>query len=181
MAHAVLVKNAVAAANVDSYLRYVKLVDDVDNGNVVRLIGGLSSVTGEDQVFLASTPITSYLSGVYMIAEEEIVETVVGTQVFRGIDPDVRNFYNRAGKIATAFRPHLGDIITITADGITGTPDITTNIYANAANTSYKLTAAASAGAGLALKLLKVTSIPFGTGNPITQRITAYRYEVVAV
>ena len=81
--------------------------------------------------------------GLWMAYEPEVVLTVSGSNQFKGIDHDVRNFTNLAGTPFTAFQPQVGDILTISADGITGT--IGTNTYAVATNAQYALAWAAAA------------------------------------
>ena len=82
-------------------------------------------------------------TGLWMAYSPEVVVTISGTNKFKGIDPDVRNFVNISGDVLSAFKPQVGDILTMTVDGITGT--ISTNTYAVAANGQYALAWAASA------------------------------------
>lgn len=83
-------------------------------------------------------------TGLYMAYSPEIVSVVTASgKVYKGIDPDPRDFTNLSGKVFDAFKPMVGDILTITADGITGT--IGTNTYAVATNAQYALSWAASA------------------------------------
>jgi len=94
MSHGVLIKNSVNNTD-NSLLRSVKCASDVDNGNVFRLIG-VSTIAGEGEVWNAATPITGGLSDLWMACEPEVVVTVSGTKQFKGINPDVRDFYNVA-------------------------------------------------------------------------------------
>lgn len=82
-------------------------------------------------------------TGLWMAYEPEVVVTVSGTKKYKGIDVDVRDFYTPSGEVFTAFKPQVGDILTFTADGITGSKS--TNTYAVAANGQYALAWAASA------------------------------------
>lgn len=83
-------------------------------------------------------------SGMWMAYEPEVVTIVTASgKQYKGIDPDPRDFYNIPGTPFTAFKPQVGDILTITADGITGT--ISTNTYAVATNGQYALSWASAA------------------------------------
>lgn len=84
-------------------------------------------------------------SGLWMAYEPEVVVTVTGTKKYKGINPDVRDFYNASGDVFTAFKPQVGDILTFTDDGITGTKS--TNTYIVATNGQYKLAWSATANA----------------------------------
>lgn len=83
-------------------------------------------------------------TGFWMAYSPEVVVTVSGSNKFKGIDPDVRNFTNLNGDVFSAFKPQIGDILTLTADGI-GTTAIGTNTFAVAKNGQYKLDWAATA------------------------------------
>lgn len=82
-------------------------------------------------------------SNLWMAYEPEIVTIVVNGKKFRGVDNDVRDFYNIAGTPFTAFKPQVGDLITITNDGLAGTKG--SNTFVVASNGSYQLTWAAAA------------------------------------
>ena len=43
-----------------------------------------------------------------MAAEPEVVLT---DEKYKGLDPDIRNFYNVSGTVYSAFKPQVGDII----------------------------------------------------------------------
>jgi hypothetical protein len=77
-------------------------------------------------------------TGLWMAYSPEIVTVTSGTKKYRGINPDPRDFTNLAGEVFTAFKPQVGDIITITADGI-GDTAIGSNTYAVAKDSQYKL------------------------------------------
>jgi hypothetical protein len=115
-----------------------------------------------------------------MVYEPELV----WTSSYRGLDPDVRNFYTVATKVFTVFKPELGDIVTLTADNlVTGTGAALAS-YAVATDTTGGLKLVWTSGwtsgtAVLALKCIGVTYISIGTGAIDNQRVTAYRFEVV--
>lgn len=81
--------------------------------------------------------------GLYMAYEPEVVVVTVNGKQYKGIDPDVRDFVNIAGNVFSAFKPQVGDILTISADGITGT--IGANTFAVATNAQYALAWATTA------------------------------------
>ena len=83
-------------------------------------------------------------TGMWMAYSPEIVDVVSASgKKYRNIDPDPRDFTNLSGTVFDAFRPQKGDIITMTAEGITGSK--ATGDYAVAANGQYALAWAAAA------------------------------------
>ena len=170
--HAILIQNSVQAQNIDALNRSVKGSADIDNGNVFNLLT-LSSVAGEGEVWIA-TAVDSAIKNIWMAAEPEVVMT--GN--YKGLDPDVRNFYNKSGDVFTAFKVKVGDIITLTAEAMSNAKS--TNTYVIPKENEYKLLWANAAGSGAALKLIATEYISIGTGLPTTQRVTAYKFEVVA-
>jgi hypothetical protein len=177
MSHGIVIQNAVQAMNIDTLNRSVKCADAIDNGFVFKLLN-LSAVSGEGEVWIASTPTSSAgLQNLWMAYEPEVVLTVSGTKQYKGINPDVRDFYNIAGSIFSAFQPQVADIITLTADDLGGS----LNAFAVATAADYKLNWAAGAVAGLSLKLLTTDYISIADGSIGNQRVVSYRFEVVAV
>jgi hypothetical protein len=177
--HGILIQNAVQALNIDALNRNVVGTADIDNGSVFSL-STLSTTAGEGEVWTAVQPATGAgLTNLWMAYEPEVVTTVSGTKKYKGINPDVRDFYNIAGDVFTAFKLQLGDIVTISADGLAGT--ISTNTYVVATNGDYKLTWAAAPVSGVSLKLIETTYISIADGSIGNQRTTAYRFEVVAL
>lgn len=176
MAHSVLIPEAIAATNVDSYNRSVVVSADIDNGNIL-VMGAKSSTSGESEVFSVSQP-ASALTHLWMAYSGD--EIVLTDARYKGLDPDPRNFFNASGKVFSAFKPQIGDIILITADGLTGTKS--TNQYVIAASGTYKLTWASGAISGLSFKLLSDQKyISLATGAIDTQRVRAYEFECVAI
>lgn len=84
----------------------------VQNGNVV-VLGGL--ITGAREVYTATTPAANTaLSAIVLVTTPEVLA-----------DERLKNlsdFRNEAGKIATGDKLFAGDIFSITAEGIEGTP-----------------------------------------------------------
>ena len=83
-------------------------------------------------------------TGMWMAYSPEIVtiETASG-KLYRGLSNDPRDFTNLGGYVFDAFKPQKGDIITLSADGITGSKS--TGDYAVATNGQYALAWAAAA------------------------------------
>jgi hypothetical protein len=99
---------------------------------------------GTQRVTAYQFEVTDNSSNLWMAYSPEVVTVVSETgKKYKGLTNDPREFTNLSGEVFDAFKPQVGDIITITADGITGT--IGTNTYAVAANGQYALAWAASA------------------------------------
>lgn len=179
MSHNILIQRAVAAKNIDSFNRSaVHATVDFDNGNVLSL-GAISATDGEGEVFSAAVPATATLAALWMVYTPEVVVTISGAKKFKGIDIDPQDFYVPALSIMDVFKPQVGDILTLTADGLAGTKS--TNTFVVATDASQKLTWNATAISGLSLKLLGDDYISLSTGTIGTQRVTAYKFEVAAV
>ena len=116
-----------------------------------------------------------------MVAEPPLakVTNADGTKSYLGLDPDPRDYIAAIGDVVSVIQLHLGDILVMSADAIAGT--ISTNQYAVATNADFQLNWAAAAVSGVSLKLLGTTYISIPDGTISTQRVTAYRLEVVAL
>lgn len=179
MAHNILIQRAVAAKNIDSLNRSaVHATEAFDNGNVLSL-GAISTTEGEGEVFSAAVPATATLAKLWMVYTPEVVVTVSGTKKFKGIDIDPQDFEVPALSIMDVFKPQIGDILTMTADGLAGTKS--TNTFVVATDASKKLTWNATAISGLSLLLLGDDYISLPAGTIGTQRVAAYKFEVVAI
>jgi hypothetical protein len=179
-----MIPSKVAALNIDSYVRSAVCAAALDNGNLVSLYGGqVTATAGQPEVWTAGQPATGVgLTHLWMVGEPEIVTVVSGNNKFRGIDYDPRNFYNAIGDVMTVFKLSVGDIFKITADGLSGSSS--TGNFIVAANGAYLWTWAASTAAGSACtaQLVNATdyiSIPDGSIG--TQRVLAYKFQVIAV
>ena len=171
MAHGIIQKDAILAKDVDSLNRIAVGAADLDNGNVVQLL------TKTGQVWAATAPAsTTGLQNLWMVAEPVQVKT---GNAFLNIDVTPGNFYVITGDEFSAFKPQLGDIITLTADALGGSKDANTFVVATAA--TYELTWAAAAVSGLSLSLKATSYISIADGAIGTQRTTAYQFEVVAI
>lgn len=176
MARSILIPTLVAAKNIDSLNRSFVSTVDLDNGNVFYK-GELSTNANESQVYDAKAPATDNLKGLYMAfsAEDVVLTDDLGNQFKVGtLDP--RAFTNKAGVVFSGFKPQVGDLVLISADGIEGEA---TN-YANAEADSTLLHFADAAKEGLSFKVVETTYITVASANNIgSQRVTAYLLECV--
>lgn len=181
MAHGILIQNKVAAQNIDSLNRSAVGSANLDNGNVVQLLTRNTAATrGYEEVWDATQPAASAgLTQLWMVYEPEVVTLTSGSLQFKGIVVDPREFFVESGKVFSAFKPQLGDIVRLTPDALGGTKS--TNTYVVATASDYKLNWAASAVSGLSLLLISTEYISIGTGGIDTQRVTAYDFQVVAL
>lgn len=181
MAKSILIPTLVAAKNIDSLNRSFVSTADLDNGNVFGK-GELSTNAGESQVYKTVTPATGSLSGLYMAfsAEDVVLTDDLGNQFKVGtLDP--RAFTNKAGTVFSGFKPQVGDLVLISADGISGDAAAYAVAYAVAANGASQLAFAEAAGAGLSFKVVETTYISLASANNIgSQRVPAYLLECVA-
>jgi len=178
MAYGVIVQDKVAAQNVDAYVRPVKSASALENGFVFRL-ETLSSTSGETEVWVATAPATAApgLTHLWMLAEPEVVLTA---SKYKGLDPDPRNFILPIGEIGTAVKIQIGDIVTFSEDGLTGTKS--TNTFVNATNADFQLTWGATQTASVvSFRLMETKTLSIGLGSIGTQRITAYKMECLAL
>ena len=179
--HGILIPEAIAATNVDSFNRSVVVASfDVDNGFVVEL-GGKSTTAGETEVFSASAASGSSLVSLWMAYQGD--EVVITDARYKGLDPDPRNFFVPAGKVFSAFKPQLGDIILITAAGLSGSQPTASYTHVNGTINTPKLTWGTSKTADvLSFKYLATKYISLATGTLAdTQRVVAYEFECVGV
>jgi hypothetical protein len=150
---------------------------DVDNGKCFWL-AAQSSTSGQKECWTLATATTGSLAGLWMAATPPVPVTVDGTLIYRGLNDDPRRFYNVGGMVFDAFRPHPGDIITLSGDCLTGSAEAA---YAVAVTNMEKLLwASAPVSAALCLRYLATTYISIGSGAIGTHQVAAYKFEVLA-
>lgn len=176
--NAVLEQTLTAAKNVDIYNGSFIYEDaDLQNGSVFAKGDEYS-----EQVYEIEAPATGSLNGLWMASSpvDTILTDATGNQYKPGI-LDPRAFTNPKGLVFSAFKPQVGDIITISADGIEGDYD-DTMLYVNAADGEFKLEFGTTQTANaLSFKVIKPTYISVASANAIgSQRIVAYKLECVA-
>lgn len=177
MAHGVLIPEAIAATNIDSYNRSViSSASSIDNGMIFNCTTKAWTSGSGAEVFNITAPATGSLTGLWMAYSGD--EIVLTDSKYKGLDPDPRNFYNAAGKVFSAYKIQVGDIILVTADALQGT---VASAYAEASNGKMQLVwAATTAGTGTVVyKLLATKYISLATGGINSQRVTAYELECI--
>ena len=176
---AVLIPEAIAAMNIDSYVRSV--IDTagsaIDNGNVF-VIDSKHTSGSLTEVWEIKQPTAGSPTNAWMAYSGD--EVVLTDSKYKGLDPDPRNFTNAAGKVFSAYKPQVGDIILLTADAFNVA--FSSHTYAHAVGDSFKLKWDVNApGTGLIYKYLKTSYISLATGAIDNQRVTAYELECVSV
>ena len=172
MANNILIQNSVMAKNVDSLNRSAKSAAEMINGYLVSLTAKETGA-GEVDLWTIAQPTTGDLYSLWMVYAPEIVVT---NAQYKGLDPDPRNFSIAIGDPVDCFKPQVGDIITLSADAISGSVD--THIVA--ANAAYKPAwASAVAAATFSAILIKTTYISIGLGTIASQKVVAYEFEVL--
>ena len=172
MNKSVVILSSVAAKNVDAFNKSGKHATvAVENGNVV-VPGAKSTVAGEGDVYVCTTPATAGLAtDIFHMVYEAPVPVVNGK--YKGITDDPREFDVPAGTVFNMYKPQVGDELVLTADSIAGTKG--TNTHIKPANGATKLTWAADAtGVSLAYKLEGTTFVSIGN-----ERVTAYKFRCV--
>ena len=175
MAYSVLIQDLVVAKDIDSLNRSAVSASAYENG-AVGYFSGKSTTSGEAEVWTMVAPATAHLYDLWMAYEPEVVLT---NSQYKGLDPDIRNFINPIGEIFSVYKPQLGDLITLTADGITGTKGANTFITATDADPFLNWNTAVVSG--LSYKLVETRYLSLATGAIDTQRVTAYQFECVAL
>ena len=178
MSNSVMIPNALAATNIDSYNRTGVSALTLYNGNMV-ILSAYGAASGEAEAFTAIAPSTSNgLKDVWMVYDPELV----WTGSYRGLDPDIRNFSVAAGNVFSMFRPQVGDIFTITEDGLatgTGPAGTATHIKATDGSGVKPEWVNAVSTTVFCAKYIALSYISIGTGAMDNQRVTAYQFEVV--
>ena len=181
--HAVLVPNMIMAMNIDSLNRHVIDLGDsassIDNGNVFELASRYTPTSGSlAEVWELQVPDSASATDLWMAYSGD--EVVLTDSKYKGLDPDPRNFYSASNTVFSAYKPQIGDIITVTAAGFENT--FSSHSYAMTVYDSFKLTWTSSAPtAGLYYNYLETTYISLPTGAIDDQRVTAYRLECAQI
>jgi hypothetical protein len=172
MAHAIMIPSYVMAKDVDSLNRSFICPVALDNGNVITL-GAMSSTAGETEVFVAATPVAATPTGLWMVGEPEVVMT----GVFKGLDPDVRNYYVPANTVGTCFKIKKYDIVRLSADAMSNA--VASNHFVDV-QADGKLVWAASSTSATLFKLVEAITIPIGANQPTLVRgVAGYRLEAI--
>jgi len=185
MANTVLQQVSVRAMNVDALnCDAVYASANLANGSVFTR-GALSSTAGEGELFTVVQPASGSLTNLWMVYSPEVVDIVTATgATYRGLSVDPRDFTNIATKPLAAFKPEVGDLIKITADGITGgaLSALTVGQHAVAANGVFTLSASVAVISGLSFAVRSITdSITIANAACGTSKVAAALLECVAV
>lgn len=175
MANNVVIKRMVQAYNIDAYNRTAVCDEDLENGSVFKL-EEYSDTEGEEMVWKVKKPTAAADKGVWMATSPEVViiKDAMGNE-YKGLTPDPRAFVNIAGKMIDATYLAKGDLIEMTAEGIS---DADTNNYlVIGASGGYKLESASAAGDGFALKKVGTSRLHIGDGGLVKKFPVTYIYE----
>ena len=180
--HSVVVLNKSASFDVGSYNRTAIAGSsvDIDNGNIFRL-DSQSTTAGQTECWNVTAPTFagSTCNSLWMAASPEVVWTVDGALIYRGMNQDPRRFYNKGGYAFDAVAVKKGDVFTITADGLSGTPSSMIQPTDSAYTWTAVTTASAVAAVPTSASLVGTTYISIGSGAIDSQRKTAYKFNVV--
>lgn len=185
MANTVLEQVSVRAMNVDALNCDAIYADgNLSNGSVFTR-GAISATAGNGELFTVVAPTTTTLANLWMACSPEVVIIASATGLkYTGLSVDPRDFTNLASQPIAAFQPQVGDLIKITADGITGgaLSGLTVDQFAVAANGVFTLSPSVSAISGLSFKVRSITdSITIADHKCGTSKVAAALLECVAV
>lgn len=171
----VVIKTQMQAYNIDAYNRTAVCEEDIENGCVFEL-NSYSETEGEEMVWKAEKPTANTAKGLWMATSPEVVITkgYDGAE-YKGLTPDPRAFINIAGKMIDATFLAVGDIVEMTAEGITGAD---TNNYLVIDANKFKLKSNASATTGLSLRKVGTSRLHIGQGGIAKSSIPTYKYVV---
>lgn len=119
--HAVVRTDLMAATDVRSLLVSVKYMGEdgatpteIDNGNVLRL-GDL--MDGEREIYVgAATAADTAINDVVLVASVEVM--------YDERKKNLDEYVNEADKICRGYRLHSGDVFSVTAEALTGSPTV---------------------------------------------------------
>ena len=179
--HAVLIPEAIAAMNIDSLNRAVidlgASASPIDNGNVF-VIDSKHTSGSLTEVWEIKQPTAGSPTNCWMAYSGD--EIPVTAAKYKGLDPDPRSFFSAAGKVFSAYKPQVGDVILLTAAAFSNS--FSSHTHAQAVQDSFKLEwNSAAAAPGLVYKYLDTKYISLATGGIDNQRVTAYELECVSV
>jgi hypothetical protein len=161
-------------------VRSATCADAVDNGNIVILTAGGST----DEVWAATKPASGTLdedgvTSLWLVDTDEVSTLVDGTLVFRGLTNRPGDIYAPALSTFRVIKPEKGNVFVLTADCISNSRTAETFIVVQ--NGSYKWAWNSTAVAGLSAKYIETTYLPIPDGSMGLGRVTAYKFEIVAL
>ena len=179
MTHAVVNADKIHAKAQDADVRpVVSSGCNIDNGNIFYLSGKYSTSGSGVEVWSANVPATGSLVNLWMALEPEQPFLMSGTNMYRGLGT-IQDFYNPANRVFTAVKLAVGDIFSITSDGLTGSHSTGSYIIAADGDPKWNWAAVPAASAAYA-QFVNTTYVSLPDGSIGTQRVTSYQFEVKA-
>lgn len=173
MANAIVIQSKVMAQDNVALNRVGTFNQDVPNGKVFTC----GEVKGD---LFTLTKATNADKNVWMAVSPEVVLT---DGKFLGIDKDVRNFVNKAGKPIDLIKLVAGaDVITVTEEFFKTSKAPTASnkvVELDSAGEFVALASATGSYAGLSLKVIEETYVIVATGAIGADRVKAWKLEVV--
>jgi len=140
----------------------VQHTSSLDNGSFINLGAFIS---GAREIRAVALPATATL------ATEEVL-LVAAPELMAMPGTTLKDFYNPANVAMRAYHLSVGDIFTVSAAAITGSPDVTTNKYVLPADGVTTLAAGSSLGTTrFAGKIIEVTTIGYNKGTAYTIQV----------
>lgn len=168
MAYSILLAGQIAARHVDAFVKSAKYINGaVENGNIVRL-DTVSTTSGENEVYMAATPISGSLSTDVFYMVNDPINVLVSSK-YAGLTDDPREYNIAASTVFSCYKPMVGDEVVISEDGFSSTR--TTETHAIPADASLELAWSSSiTSVSLAYLYLEDYNIPVGN-----TRVTGYK------
>ena len=136
---------------------------DVDGGNLVILT---ASATAGNDVWVATTPATGSLGGLWMAYNPSVRLTELNDNFYAGLSADDRDYTNLATRVFDAFKPKVGDQIALTIETIdSSSSSAVVGDILESKNGQMKLTRIAAAtgptSCNTAFKIVRIESQPY--------------------
>lgn len=115
MAYSILIAGQIAANHSDSLNKTAKCETALENANLIRLTS-ISSTSGEDEVYVASSPVSGSLDTDVFYMVNNPVNVLVSSK-YAGLTDDPREYNIAASTIFACYKPMVGDEIAVSEDG----------------------------------------------------------------
>lgn len=156
MAHAVIRKDRLYGTDVAPALVSMRFVNGsnvetaIDNGNVVKLAG---LMTGERELYKATIPAANTaLKDIAIVGTNEVM--------YDERKKNLDEFFNEAGADSLGYRPHEGDIFSVTADALDAAATIAvTNIVELQADTKLKVVSSLTQGSTKVGEIIAIDNV----------------------
>lgn len=164
MAYPVVNIGTLAAEDVNSYVKNAQYATALPNGSMV-ILGAL--ISGQNGVFTAATPTSVTTQEVLLVRSPEIIE-INGYRI-DVTDPTL--FTNPANVPFTVYHLKVGDTLTITDDGITGTTVLNQYVIPANGTTTPAVAADLSGATLLAFQVIEKPTISVGQVRKAATRL----------